>query len=285
MARPMARVPLLLLVALAATAAAADEYAIGVGDVLHVAVLGQAEMTGDFAVDGDGAVAFPFLGKVKAAGLTASDLARSLTALLADGYLREPRVSVAVKEFHSRRVFVTGEVARPGAYGLRPERSLLALLRDVGDLTAAVGHEALVIRPPAPGTDPSPAPAGSPPPAVPRAPGLPDTPGARIFHVSLRDLRSGNPEKDFPLEAGDTVYFPRAAQVYVTGNVGRPGAFRFEEGLTVYQALNMAGGITEKGSSKVHVVRIVDGQRKELRVKPTDLIQPEDTIVVPERFF
>jgi polysaccharide export outer membrane protein len=275
--------------ALLGALALAEEYQIGPGDVLRVAVLGQTDMTGEFTIDAWGGMSFPFLGKVEAGGMTAVELEKKLTVLLADGYLRQPHVSVVVKEFHSLRVFVTGEIGRPGAYGLRPERSLLALLRDVGELSASVGHEVLVIRPPRYAAQPeasNPAVDGKPPATEPRAPGQPETPGAEIFHVSLRDLRSGNPAKDFRLEPGDTVYFPRAAQVYVTGNVGRPGAFRFEEGLTVYQALNLAGGITEKGSSKsVKIVRIVGGQRKELKPKPTDLVEPEDTIVVPERFF
>jgi polysaccharide export outer membrane protein len=278
-----------------------QEYEIGPGDVLHVAVFGQADMTGDFTVDADGIMAFPFLGKIKASGLAASDLERKLTTLLADGYLRKPHVAVQVKEFHSQRVFVTGEVQRPGPYGLRPERSLLALLRDVGDLTSNAGHEVIVIRPPhvagagnspeeLPNPDASPAPVANPQPSptpTPAVSGLPgEVPGSEVYRLSLRDVRSGNPDKDVRLETGDTVYFPKAAQVYVTGNVGRPGAFRFDEGLTVYQALNLAGGITERGSSKgVKVVRIVEGQRKELKLKPNDVLQPEDTVVVPERFF
>ena len=55
--------------------------------------------------------------------------------------------------------------------------------------------------------------------------------------------------------------------------------------MTVYKAISLAGGVSERGSSKAKVVRIVDGHRKEVKVKPTDLLLPEDTIVVGERFF
>lgn len=277
-----------------------QEYEIGSGDVLRVAVLGQPDMTGEFTVDAEGIMSFPFLGKVKASGMSAPELERKLTTLIADGYLRQPHVSVTIKEFHSQRVFVTGEAQRPGPYGLRPQRWLLALLGDIGELTANAGHEIVVVRPPKPApaaTSPTPEAAASDsaarapaspltPPATigPRYPG--EVPGAEVFHLSLREVRSGNPEKDFRLEAGDTVYFPRAAQVYVTGYVGRAGALRFEEGLTVFQALNLAGGITERGSAKgVKIIRIVDGKRMELKARPSELLEPEDTIVVPERFF
>jgi polysaccharide export outer membrane protein len=277
-----------------------DTYEIGPGDVLHIAVFGQNDMTGDFPVDGRGIMQFPFLGRVKASGMSAAELERKLTTLLSDGYIRKPHVSIDIKEYHSRRVFVTGEVGKPGAYGLHPEASLLALLGEIGDLTANAGHEIIVIRAPKPSPDPDPSDVPSPsedapkgknkpspsPTPPPKLQGLPgEVPGSEIFHVSLRDLRSGNPDKDFHLEPGDTVFVPKVAQFYVIGNVGHAGAFRYEEGMTVYQALSLAGGISERGSSKIKVVRIVEGKRKEIKAGPTDPIMPEDTIVVPERFF
>ena len=273
----------LILAVLALTAASGfgQDYAIGPGDVVRVVVLGQPDMTGEFAVAADGSLNFPFVGRVPAAGGTAAQLERRLTDLLADGFLKQPRVSVQVKEFRSQRVFVTGEVQKPGPYGLRPDRSLVALLTDLGELTPNAGHEVVVVRPPKAADAAEPAP--SPTPSA-TAPG--DVPGARVFHVSLREIRSGNPDKDFRLEPGDTVYVPKAAQIYVTGNVAHPGAFRFEEGLTVYQALNQAGGVTDRGSAKgAKIVRIVEGKRQELKTKPGDLLQPEDTLLVPERFF
>jgi polysaccharide export outer membrane protein len=285
---------------LAGLQASADEYEIGPGDVLHIAVFGQQDMTGDFTVDSQGMLAFPFLGHVKASAMATNEFERKLTTLLADGFLKRPRVSVDVKEYHSRPVFVTGEVQKPGAYGLRPQQSLLALVMDVGDLTPNAGHEIVIIRPPPAafvgGPEASPAPedaSPSPKPkdtkdtneaARPLYPG--EVPGSAIFHISLRELRSGNPDKDFHLERGDTVYFPRGAQFYVTGYVNRPGSFPFQEGITVYQALALAGGVADRGAAGgVKIIRMEGGKRKELKAKPVDLVLPEDTIVVPERFF
>jgi polysaccharide export outer membrane protein len=288
------------------TTSGAQEYEIGPGDVLNVTVLAQPAMSGEMTVEPDGMLSFPFLGRVKAAGLSPVELERKLVTLLADGYLKRPQVSVAVKQYRSQRVFVTGEVLRPGPYGLRPRRSLLALLQDVGDLGANVGHEVIVIRAPAPAAWPpaseSPAPedaangggsetAATPAPAPPAPTPRPgplypgEVPGSQIFRLNLRDVRSGYPDKDMTLEVGDTVYLPKAAQIYVSGHVARPGAYRYEEGLTVFQALALAGSPTERGSTKVKIVRLVDGQRKEIRPKMTDTLLPEDTLHVPERFF
>jgi polysaccharide export outer membrane protein len=114
-----------------------------------------------------------------------------------------------------------------------------------------------------------------------------EVPGSQIIKVSLRELLSGNPAKNIELLPNDTIFFPKAANVYVTGYVFRPGAIRYQEGLTVFQALTLAGGVTDKGSqNKVKIIRVVDGKPTEVKgAKLTDVLQPEDTIKVPERFF
>jgi len=322
--RVTARWALAGLAAILPTALPAADYEIGPGDVLKVVVLGQAEMTGSFAVDPEGMVVFPVLGKIKASAHTTLDLERKLTTLLADGILKRPQVTVSVGEYGSQKVFVAGEVQRPGQYALKADRSLLGLLGDIGPLGAGAGHEVIVVRPPLPAAAPpvgepalpavpapddavlfpadaqaaaaraadaegtpdaGTAPAEAPPPAA--IPGLPFVaPGSEIFRVSLLELQSGNPERNIALKAGDTVFFPRASQVYVMGSVARPGPYRFEEGMTVMQALTLAGGATSRGSAgRAKVVRIVNGKKVEKKAKATDLVQPEDTLVVPERFF
>jgi polysaccharide export outer membrane protein len=257
-------------------------------------------------------VGFPILGKVKAAENTTLELERKLTILLADGILKRPQVTVTVGEYGSQKVFVTGEVLRPGQYPLKSDRTLLALLGDVGGLGPNVGHEVIVVRPPVgaanasgpavplsltdtlePGSAPS---SGTPAPATTAAepapppsgiPGLPFlAPGSEVFHISLLELQSGNPGKNIALRAGDTVYFPKAAQVYVMGSVARPGPCRYQEGMTVMQALTLAGGATERGSGgRTKLIRIVAGKKVERKAKATEIVLPEDTLVVPERFF
>jgi polysaccharide export outer membrane protein len=111
-------------------------------------------------------------------------------------------------------------------------------------------------------------------------------PGSEVYRINLLELQSGNPGKNIPLRAGDTVYFPRASQVYVMGSVARPGPYRYQEGMTVLQALTQAGGVTDRGSSgRTRFIRIENGKKVERKAKPTDLVLPEDTLYVPERFF
>ena len=288
----------LLVIAALVVSAGAQEYEVGPGDVLNVIVLNQPGLTGEFTVDPEGFMVFPFVGRVKAAGFSALEIERKLGTLLADGYLKRPQISVSVKEFRSHRVFVTGEAAQPGPYGLRPDRMLSSLLSDIGPLTPQAGHEILIIRAPvAPpavdtwevveGGDGEPAPEPSPSPTPPtRAPYPGEVQGSEIVRVKLNEVRSGFPDKDVRLQVGDTIYFPKASQVYLTGHVARPGAYRYDERMTLFQALALAGSVTERGAmGRVRVIRMVDGRRRELKLKMNEVLEPEDTVHVPERFF
>ena len=83
------------------------------------------------------------------------------------------------------------------------------------------------------------------------------------------------------------IFVPRAESIYVFGQVKAPGAYPLQgKNTTVLQALSLAGGVTDRGStSRIQIVRIVDGVKKEIKAKLTDVVRPGDTIVVRERFF
>ncbi len=274
-----------------------DNYEIGSDDTLNVVVLGQTDMTADFPVDRDGMVTFPALGKIKASGMTPQEFERKLTTLLADGYIKKPQVSVKVKEYKSQQVFVTGAVSKGGLYPLKGDRSLRALLSDLGTLGNDAGHEVIITRPPkvvpVEGGEPQPValpteilsdsdPNAAAQPVQPP----PDIPGSQVFHAIIEKAQAGDPENNLLLESGDTVFFPKARQVYITGQVGRAGPVRYQAGMTVLQALTLAGGVGPRGAGgRTKIVRVVDGEKKEFKPALTDVVEPEDTIVVPERFF
>lgn len=90
------------------------DYRLGPGDDLRLIVFGQQDLSGEFSVDGGGDVSLPLIGNVRAQGRTARELERDIAARLADGYVRDPRVSVQVTEF--RPFFILGEVRNPGQY-------------------------------------------------------------------------------------------------------------------------------------------------------------------------
>jgi len=107
-----------------------------------------------------------------------------------------------------------------------------------------------------------------------------------VFRTSIQDLQSGSLSHNVDLRDGDTVFVPRAELIYVFGEVKNPGAYGVQKNTTVLQALSLAGGVTEHGAmNRIQVMRIVNGAKVEVRVKLTDVVRPEDTIIVPQRYF
>lgn len=90
------------------------EYRLGSGDRLRVIVFGEDTLSGEYTVDGSGAVSLPLIGEVTAGGLSLREFQRAVEASLRDGYLNDPRVSAEVMNF--RPFYIMGEVRDPGEY-------------------------------------------------------------------------------------------------------------------------------------------------------------------------
>ena len=103
------------------------------------------------------------------------------------------------------------------------------------------------------------------------------------MRVNLRDIQTGKAQ-NIKMRDGDTIFIPKAERVWVVGQVRNPQGVVFEEGMTVFEAIAAAGGITEKGSnSRIEIVRIEKGQRKSIDAKQTDLLKPGDQVNVRTR--
>ena len=247
-----------------------NDYTIGPLDVLQIDVFNQKDLGGHYTVEADGTFSFPLIGRIAAGGLTLRALEQTLKDLLADGYFRNPQVTVAIEQYRSQRVFVIGEVRRPGAYPLTGNMSLIEALASAGSTTISASDEAVIVR------------AGETSgPVIPR-----DNANAEIVRIDLRRLRGGEISLNVGLRDGDTVFIARAETVYVFGEVKNPGSYPIQRGTTVLQALSLAGGSTEFGAlNRLRIVRLVDGEQAEIDAELTDTVEPGDTIVVPERFF
>ena len=123
---------------------------------------------------------------------------------------------------------------------------------------------------------------------IPKGPVMPnEEKDIDVVRASIKDLESGAMSQNVELHDGDTIFVPRAESIYVFGQVKNPGAYALvQRDTTVLQALSLGGGVTENGAmNRVKVIRIVNRDKKELKVKLTDMVRPGDTVVVPERFF
>ena len=109
-------------------------FTIGPEDVLGILVWREQEVSGDVVVRPDGMITLPLIRDVKAAGLTPDQLADRIQAALRE-YITDASVTVAVRQMNSRRAFITGEVARPGAYPLASSMTVMQLIAVAGGLT------------------------------------------------------------------------------------------------------------------------------------------------------
>lgn len=249
-------------------------YVIGPNDVLGIKVLGEADLTGTYAVDSDGTIRFPFLDRVPVGGKTVQEIEFALTKLLSEGFLNRPQVSVVITSYRSRSIYVLGEVRNPAKYNIEGQTTLLEVIAQAGSFTPNAAQTINVLRykDGLVGVE-----AGAP-----VVPG--DPRGAEILRVSQEDLREGRLAANIILQDGDTIFVPTAEKFYVMGFVKQPGQFVLQPGMTVRQAISVAGGLTERGSDRrIKIIRKVNGKDVELDAEMSDLVRPNDTIRVPQR--
>ena len=159
------------------------EYKIGAQDVLRIDVWKEPEISRTAPVRPDGRISLPLINDVQAAGLTATQLA----AVIADGlrkYITNPQVTVGVTEINSRRVYVTGEVTRPGAFPLLPNMTVLQALSSSGGFSQFAKLKSIYV--------------------------LRTEDGKQVKHpFNYKEVVSGKkPELNIPLQPGDVIVVP-----------------------------------------------------------------------------
>ncbi len=268
---------LLLMSALALFAALpisthGQEYAIGPGDLLRITVYDNPDLTTETRVSNDGKITFPLVGEIQVNGSTAFDLEKKISKLLADGYIVKPQVSVFIEEYRSKKVSVLGEVAKPGLVVLRGAYSLMEAISDAGGITPNAGDMLFIQR------------------KINKAiSGKGDAVNEEDITITV-DLKKlfeeGDVTANVPVTEGDSIYVPRAAFVYVNGEVKNPGAYKITKGLTVLKAITLAGGFTPKaGERRTKVIRKSEKGEDTIRAKMDDLVKPDDIVFVPESLF
>jgi polysaccharide export outer membrane protein len=243
--------------------AMAVEYRVGEGDVLNISVYGHNDLKITERISGDGRIILPLIGQLDVNGLTITEVTALIANRLASGYIVSPQVSVFVNEFRSRKAVIMGEIAKPGLYELKGEITLLELISIAGGLAPNAGEIATIKRTGVDGKVMS----------------------MDIDYKSI--MESGDVSLDVNIYDDDSIYISKAGIYYITGEVKKPDAYKFTEGITVIKAITRAGGFTEKASErKVRVIRKVEGRESVIEnVSMDEFIIPEDVIVIPESLF
>jgi polysaccharide biosynthesis/export protein len=236
-------------------------------DVLNIVVVNETDLSGKYSIDADGTVNYPYVGRVKAAGMPLRELEATLRRRLAAGYYKEPQLSIVLERPGAQTVNVIGEVHQAGSFTVAGATPLLDVLARAGAPTDRAGASVVITRPSPHGADEATVP-------------------AQTIRVNLLALQTGKQSELVMVQPGDTVFVPRAESVYILGAVKNPGAYPLQSQTTVLQALALAGGLTDRGSFRaVRLVRQMNGAKKTTKPAMTDLLFPGDTLVVGERLF
>jgi polysaccharide export outer membrane protein len=242
---------------------------IGPGDFLDISEFHTPEFHTAVRVSAQGTVSLPMIMDVRLAGLDEQQAARAIeAALLAQGMLLHPKVSVQVTGYAGQDVSVFGEVVRPGVYPYTQHHRLLDLISAASGLSPTAGRLVTIFH----------------------------REDAKTPHPVLMDPdgSDGTADHNPELLAGDTVQVSRSGLVYVIGDVIRPGGFPIDPGqhLTILQALSLAWGPSQNAaSSRAILIREQSGGRimTTLDLKrmlkgrdPDQVVRDRDILFVPD---
>jgi len=266
-------------------------YHIGARDVLTLVIFAGGEQQNDvtLTVSSKGFVNVPFIGPVKAQGLTIAELEAAITAPLAKDYFVNPEVNILIKEYHSLRYYISGAVKSPGLYEMVHQTTLMELIAKAGGVTPERGNVAYIL-------------GGSADNLAAGASAEKLMPGAKPTRISLkRLLEEGDMTVNPVLKTGDVVYIPLEkvfsqdeSKIYVEGEVKRPGIFEYQTGLTALSACIMAGGFDKFAApNRARIIRRENDEIKIIEINLNEVqkgiiadvkLKPGDRVHIPETY-
>lgn len=128
--------------AVTATTAARTPGVLGSGDVVEVRVFGESDFSGLHRITASGHIDYPFCGRLAATGRTPSELGEAIATCLRAGLLRQPQVTVSLREYNSRKIFVLGEVQKPGTFPYEDGMTVVQALSLAGGFTKLAAKNA-----------------------------------------------------------------------------------------------------------------------------------------------
>ena len=271
-------------------AQAKKAYVIGPRDVLNLTIYagGEKQLEVKLTVSNDGTINIPFLGNIKAAGLTIPQLVKRITSPLAKDYFVSPEVNILVAEYHSLRYFISGAVRHPGLYEMTSKTRLMELIAKAGGLVQGRGNVAYILR------DATEEMVGG------KATIKEILSKKKPIKVDLKGLlEQGDMTYNLLLKTGDVVYIPfgktlnlAQSKIYVGGKIKNPGLYDYQPGLTALSACIMAGGFAKFAApSRTKIIRNENGKQKIIKIDldavkdgkaPDVKLKPGDRIQVPE---
>lgn len=230
-------------------------YKLGPDDQITIRVLNLEEIGTDaYRIDFRGNIDVPLIGKLHAADLTVDELQTEIKKRLTSE-LKDPMVTVSVKEFRSQPVSVLGAVVTPGVHQIHGPTTLLEVLSAAGGIRQDAGNTIHITRRRSAGTIPLP------------GVRVDDSNEFYLAELRVRSVMEGqNPKENILVLPDDVISVPKGEMVYVIGAVHRAGGFVLNERetISILEALSMAEGLDhEAGASSAKILRLTpDGKSR-----------------------
>jgi polysaccharide export outer membrane protein len=246
-----------------------DDYKISAGDILFVRVSPSEDLSKEVVVSPDGKIVFPLIGTIKIDGYTIKEAEQIIQKNLAV-YITQPKVSISVKLFSKKQVFILGEVKNPGGYSYKDGMKLFELISLAGGITQYAGTKNIKIY-------------------------RGEKKEQKFITVNLDEIITDT-SKDFPLLPGDIVEVPKQPKsISVIGEVTSPGIYDWHEQLDIIEALSLAKGYTATAKlSSVKIFRqLSNGEKQVINVNVAEILkgklnknfvlEPGDVVYVPKK--
>ena len=255
----------LALLANTSVAQPLQDYELGGGDAVRIAVFLSPELTTEVRLSEEGLVTLPMVGQVKLGGLTIPQAETLLANRLKEGnFIQKAQVTMSVANFRSQQVSVLGNVGKPGRYPLEVKgMRLTELIASAGGITSGGADSIVFTRRDSRGN-------------------------VTMQEIDVPSIFLNNDKtNDLILQGGDSIYVHRQPIYYIYGQVGRPGNYSIERGMTVSQAIAKGGSFTLRSrESGIRLLRRdASGKIVESIPKMDDLIKADDQIFVRESLF
>lgn len=253
----------LLTAAAALAAAPTPDYKLAAGDSIKVQVYQSPDLTVEARVSEDGTISYPLVGSVHIGGMSIPQAEKTVAHALERGkFLKQPQVNIVLLQVRGNQVSVLGEVQRPGRFPLETMTVRVSdMLATAGGINPQGADQVLVS----------------------------GTRNGKPFRKAIDVpslFRPGGANEDVLLAPGDTLYVTKAPTFYIYGAAQRPGTYKIERGMTVQQALAVAGGPNARGSEHMRLDRKgPDGHVQQYDARMTDVVEPGDVLFVKESLF
>jgi polysaccharide biosynthesis/export protein len=248
-----------------------QDYLLGPGDVVEITVFGIEDLKGkQLTLDSEGKISLPFINAVQLIGLTPRESEVKICTLYEASVIKNPQVTISVKEYRSQFISVLGAVLKPGTYQLTRRAFLVDALAMAGGLLTEKAEARVYVH------------RASMTPATSQVENVPESGAKENIEIDLiQMLEQGDISLNIPIYAGDVISVPERVErfFYVLGDVNKSGAFEIKKGeqITLSKALASAGGLMPTAkANKTSIMRTnPDGTTKQIPIDAKKLLKGE----------